>query len=232
MSIKRKTVCGKIFSLLFLTGFSLVSGLASASFIEDFNDGSAQGWTLEGLWHVTGNSPNGTQALGYVQDETTGTILNGNYNTAGERNSGTATTPTLTCGSSCLLSFDWLDQSEGSSFDILSLQIILPSEEVTLFSTQGVSTTSDYARYSEDLLSLVAPGGAFQLQFLFDTVDSIANDTAGARIDNILLETGPVASVPEPSPLLLLMGSLVGLIVSRCYQKCQSAPSTRGSTGS
>ena len=181
---------------------------------QDFNDGSAQGWSLNGLWHVTGNSPNGTQALGYVQNETAGTTLNGDFDTQAA-NSGTATTPTLTCGSSCLLSFDWLDESEGSSFDVLSLQMLLPSAEVTLFSTLNVSSTSNYANYSTDLLGLLAPGSSFQLQFLFNTVDSFANTAAGARIDNVTLDTGPVANVPEPSPLLLLLASLLGLAVSR-----------------
>lgn len=222
MKIMMKRVIGNMCGFLLLVGFGFTSGAANASYIEDFNDGSAQGWSLNGLWHVTGNSPNGTQALGYVQNETAGTTLNGDFDTQAA-NSGTATTPTLTCGSSCLLSFDWLDESEGSSFDVLSLQVLLPSIEVTLFSTLNVSSTSNYANYSTDLLSLLTPGSSFQLQFLFNTVDPVANTSAGARIDNVTLDTGPVANVPEPSPLLLLLASLLGLTVSRRWTTAPGA---------
>ena len=78
----------------FVSIFLLSSNVFSASVSENFDDGLAQGWVLDGLWHVTDNAPYGGTgyALGYVKDETSGVSPNGNYDT-GNQNFGAALTP-------------------------------------------------------------------------------------------------------------------------------------------
>lgn len=197
----------------------LAPSIATADFIDNFDDGLAQDWALTGLWHVTDNSPNGTPALGYVKDETPGTELNGNFDT-GERNSGTATTPLLACGVACSVAFDWLNDTEGgATYDVFSVYVLLNGSTQNILTATGAPNLN-YVPFFEDLLPIVGSGNTFQVQFFFDTVDSIANDGAGIRVDNFRFRNVelPITSVPEPSTLLLLWFGLLGLYFVRRHR--------------
>ena len=76
-------------ALALSTALALPFAASAATFTENFDDGLSQGWSLSGLWKITENNPNGTKALGYVQNESSGTDLDGNFDT-GATNSGTA----------------------------------------------------------------------------------------------------------------------------------------------
>ncbi|KMT64809.1 PEP-CTERM sorting domain-containing protein [Catenovulum maritimum] len=198
----------------------VVSGLANAGLItENFDDGEAQGWTLTGLWHVTGNNPNGTAgALGYVQGETTGTTLNGNFNTGGS-NSGTATTGLFQCldanAIGCSVNFDSLDSAETGTWDQLDVYLLHGGAQTLILDNNGGSAFNDsiYRTSSFDLSNLLGNDEQFQLRFSFATLDGLFNDYTGPRIDNFVVNTG--VEVPEPSTLAIFALSLVGLVARR-----------------
>ena len=205
----------KIIQLATLISISLFSSNAfSVSVSENFDDGFAQNWTLDGLWHVTDNAPFGGTgyALGYVKDETSGVIPNGNFDT-GSRNFSTALSPSASCPAACSLSFDYIKLTEsGSVFDILKISITQNSSEY-LIDTITSENISSYTSLSFDLTSL--PGldtmSSFNVEFYFDSIDSIGNDGAGVRVDNFSVGT-PTSVVPVPAAVWLFGSGLLGLI--------------------
>ena len=105
------------------------SGTAiTTEYVEDFEDGIANGFTLTGLWHVTQNYPNaGSNSLGFVQAETASSIPNGNYNTGSNLTQTIFSGPILITGTNPTLTFrafvgdEWDQGPEG--WDRLSASI-------------------------------------------------------------------------------------------------------------
>lgn len=183
----------------------------SVSVIENFDDGLAQGWSLDGLWHVTDNAPYGGTgfALGYVKDETSGPALNGNFDTS-SANSGTALSPNASCIGPCLLSFDYIKDTEGgSTYDTIDITIIQNSTD--FFASTITSDPTAYQPFSFDLTTLVGldTTSLFNVEFFFDTVDAISNGDAGVRIDNFSVGT-PVSAVPVPAAVWLFGSAIAG----------------------
>ncbi|QPG05257.1 PEP-CTERM sorting domain-containing protein [Salinimonas marina] len=202
----------------------LISGTCQAALItEDFDDGLAQGWTLTGLWHVTDNNPNGSAgALGYVKDETAGTTLNGNFNT-GSANSGTATSGALQCANpgnqGCSLSFDSLDGSEASIWDILDVFLIQNSVATQILANNGGAAFNDnmYRTSVFNIADFLASNDPFQVEFSFDTGDAILNNFPGPRVDNFALQTSN-ANIPEPATMALITLGLMALSTRKYRQ--------------
>jgi len=191
--------------------FFLSTNAYSVSVSEDFDDGLAQGWSLDGLWHVTDNAPYGATgfALGYVKDETSGPTPNGNFDT-GSANSGTALSPNASCIGPCLLSFDYIKDTEaGTIYDTMDISIIQNSTD--FFATTITSASSAYQPFSFDLTTLVGldTTSLFNVEFFFDTADLIGNDGAGVRIDNFSVGT-PVSAVPVPAAVWLFGSAIAG----------------------
>jgi hypothetical protein len=175
--------------------------VSAAAYSEDFDDGQAQGWTLDGLWKLTENNPNGTTALGYVQDETPGTTLNGNYDT-GVANFASASTPQLSCDDNCVLSFDWLDDSEeGEIFDRFDVFIDTADTTFRILSSGNFNNTQTYRQFTSagdsTINALFDSAEAFSVRFFFDTIDANFNSAPGVRVDNFRLTDGGTGG---PSP--------------------------------
>jgi hypothetical protein len=202
---------------------------ASVIYSEDFESGTAPGWTLLpffetrgfGLWHVTENAPaSGRFALGYVENETPGPTPNGDYaplppGLAG--NAGEAVSPAILLPSGPVaLYFDVLADinDDKIAFDRLILNgtygvidengihSIGESLASTSFVDGGkvaIPVNAGYTRIGIDISP--SAGHLFALDFVFNTFDGLENNGAGIRIDNIEIDTGPV--IPEPSTFVL-----------------------------
>ncbi|HCN29873.1 MAG TPA: hypothetical protein DIT64_14255, partial [Verrucomicrobiales bacterium] len=180
-----------------------VAGMAQAQttvYSQNFDSGTASGFTMNGLWHVTQNFPkSGGYSLGYVQGETAGSTPNGNYNT-GATNSGTALSPTFSIPAGSVLAFSVSSQTEADTdYDKFKVILIHNGLELVLVES-GVNLTNGGASYTDFSFDLSAYSGQTgQLKFTFYTIDDIFNDFAGVRVDNISL-----ASTPPVKPTVTL----------------------------
>jgi hypothetical protein len=187
------------------------SAWAGVIYEENFDDGVANGFTLNSLWHVTPNFPaSSPNALGYVQGESAGGTLNGNFDT-GAANSGSATSPSINIpGSGATLSFDALCACEGGlKFDLLSVNI-LHGVSTPVADSNAFNKDSDPSYGPVTILLGAFAGETIQIQFFFDTIDLNYNDFAGPRIDNIVVRTPDVVGIPEPGTVLLFASGLLG----------------------
>ncbi len=152
-----------------------------SGYLEDFNDGQAQGWTVTGLWHITNyksySSPN---SLAYNQESTH------NYDT-GSTNSGEAVSPSITLSSSPSLTFkSWYNtEEEGTSWDKKLLYISTDggSSWTQIYQVSGTSQQWQPITIS---LSNYA-GQTIKLKFKFDTIDNLCNNYGGWYIDDFVI---------------------------------------------
>jgi hypothetical protein len=107
---------------------------AAVVYSENFDSGTAMGFSMNSLWHVTSNFPDSlSSAQGYVQDETQpGAVLDGNYST-GSRSAGAATSPliALPTSSGITLSLNAVNFGEVSNlFDVLNISLLDSSSAI------------------------------------------------------------------------------------------------------
>ncbi len=144
---------------------------------EGFNSGIPSGWTASGLWHVTSACNTTTSCDGgtfayYGQDGTC------TFNT-GVTNAGSLTSPNfnIPSGSSATLEFCYKYDGEGGSpYDLAAVK-------VNGSQVWAASFAADWTPVSIDISSFA--GGSANVEFSFDTIDSIANDFLGFQVDGV-----------------------------------------------
>jgi archaellum component FlaG (FlaF/FlaG flagellin family) len=175
-----------------LSTISLAEGVLFADDIEAGQDG----WTCDGLWHITGHrSYSATHSWYYGIEDVW------NYDTGGS-NSGSLVSPPidLTGLSEAALSFwYWYEtEDQGSAWDQRWVLISVdggPPEPLEQLSEDDMNT---WQRHTADLSSYV--GHSVQIIFFFDTIDEIANDYEGWYVDDVTV-TG---FVPVPDPYITI----------------------------
>jgi hypothetical protein len=168
------------------TGWTPVAGVTAQT--EGFESGAATGWTITNSdanvgWQVSSKKAgSGTYALYY------GNPATGNFDN-GAANNGTAAMPalTLTAGKKASLVFSlWADIESGTSFDQLTVMVngatLWMMDQVTpIVMQQWTSVSVDLSTYA---------GAQVTIQFKFDTMDSIANETEGLYLDDVTIYHG------------------------------------------
>lgn len=148
---------------------------------EDGAEGGLGEWVATGLWHVTETAASeGTKSFWYGQEAT------GNYDTPGEANSGTLTSPVidLTGIENPVLAFDQLLDIESSqSFDQAQVRVFDvndPTVEIIAAKEKG----NTFGAFETRFVALTGLGGRqVQIELSFDTVDSVANTGQGWLVD-------------------------------------------------
>ncbi len=149
-------------------------------FFEDFDDGSADGWSLSGLWRVTScRSASSPNSLGYNQgscppDFDVGTT------------SGSAITPALSLPSGSTIEFtwdSWHDTESGTTYDKKLVQISTDGGSTWTTLHQEDGTQQTWNARSLDLSAYA--GQTVELRFHFNSVDGIANTGEGWYVDNV-----------------------------------------------
>ena len=210
MSLKTLGVSAAAIALL----CAIPAAASAGVYVQNFDSGSAPGFTMGGMWHVTSNFPSSPNyALGYVQGETAFSgSPDGNYDTAGSPNSGAAFsplialssvgTPTLTLNAVNFNEIgdspDYYDRLEiGVSLDGSTFDSLLASTSHYDGAASFFSSSSPGAPYQTLTFDLSAyKGQSIYLMFNYATIDAVDNFHPGARIDDISI-TG--TAVPEPA---------------------------------
>lgn len=210
--------------LAVVLSFGLSISQASAAIIhysEGFESGGAAGFTFSSsnssqFWHVTRNAPfAGTYALGYVHDETAGTVPNGSYAAtavgAGGPN-GLALSPWINLPASDEIWYSFaarVDDEPGTADgDLLKVGITTGSTFGTTVASSELGSGGvhipENAGYSSFLIDITQfAGQSIKLSFSF-AADTTENNYPGPRIDNLSVYTPEeVAVVPEPSSLTI-----------------------------
>jgi archaellum component FlaG (FlaF/FlaG flagellin family) len=184
------------------TTFSDVSATLSAIcvdeevlFADDIEAGQ-DGWTCDGLWHLTEHrSYSATHSWYYGIEDVW------NYDTGGI-NSGSVVSPPIDLtglsGASLTFSYWYETESQGSTFDqrrvLISVDGGFP-EPLEQLSGDDMNT---WQQHTTDLSSYV--GHSVQIMFSFDTIDEVANDYEGWYVDDVTV-TG---FVPVSDPYITI----------------------------
>jgi len=146
---------------------------------ENFDDSVANGWTLNGMWHLTSRRSNtATKSLWYGQEST------GNYDN-GATHTGTATTGTVTVPSTApKLSFkSWYQTEGGITYDQMFVEV---SNNGGTSWTSLLQVTDTMSQWNTEHLSLSSYAGQnIKLRFRFDTIDSAFNNYEGWYVDDV-----------------------------------------------
>jgi len=196
-SVKGKVVTGGR-----LNAYSSMLGVVPAeqpepvSVFDDNVESGLNGWALSGdtsLWHQTNNRFMSSYTAWYYGFESVF-----NYDT-GAKNQGSIVTPVidLTNTTSSVLTFwHFLDTEETAGFDKATVRI--SNDAGSTFTDVFTKPSSNGGFIQESLNISVYDGDMIQVQFAFDTVDSLYNDSEGWYIDDIRVEgqvADPVANI-------------------------------------
>ncbi len=155
-------------------------------FFEDFDDGTADGWALTGLWHVSGvcsTPPSTPNSLNYNKDSDC------TYDT-GSRTTGTATFDVdLTGRTAATLNFSHRFEKENYSagaYDIMRVQVSTDGGATWTSLRQWDSRNSNQLAWTAHSVDLdVFAGQGLKIRFFFDTVDHLYNKFAGWFLDDV-----------------------------------------------
>jgi hypothetical protein len=146
----------------------------------NFDDGTLQGWSVDGLWHVASHRSASAPNSVYYGDDTTMTFQ------TGSRTFGALTSPVLILSAAPSLEFDYFKKTEGgSTYDKLTVEISTDSGSTWTV----LSTLPDFdTGFSFQQIDLAAYANQpVHIRFYFDSKDSVGNDYEGCYIDNVLL---------------------------------------------
>lgn len=151
----------------------------------NFDDGTLQDWTADGLWHLSTCKASSAPFSVYYGIEPG--VPCGTFDTVGLPNSGSLTSPAIVLGATPSLSFSYSLAGECGVgavcfYDKLRVQISAGGPWITLEDlpdTGGVFTPKTY-----DLTADYA-GQTVQIRFFFDTIDAVGNTAEGALIDDV-----------------------------------------------
>ncbi|MGH2746792.1 MAG: S8 family serine peptidase [Actinomycetota bacterium] len=161
-------------------------GEGGAYFFEDFDDGSADGWELKGLWHVSSRCsapPSAPNYLGYNEDSDC------QYST-GSRTQGAATFDIdLTSKTAATLSFKHRFEKEnypGADYDRMRVLVSTDGGSSWARLRQWDSRDPDQLSWTQESFDLTRfVGGVAKIRFFFDSVNSKNNDFAGWFLDDV-----------------------------------------------
>ncbi|MEM1033902.1 MAG: hypothetical protein AAGN82_26440 [Myxococcota bacterium] len=175
------------------SGCTVANDLDCATCESTFDDGTLQGWTVTSTcspqiaWQPdTTRSHAGTHSL-YYGDAVTQT-----YACTGGTHSGTARSKMITLQPGTVgTSFEvFIDTEGGTAFDLLELWVLPANQKVwdrnDFSQGQLGDTGGQFINQSVDLTPYA--GQTIQLEFRFDTTDSIANSTEGVYIDSVITD--------------------------------------------
>ncbi len=177
--------------------FAASVGVSSTSTLlsEGFESGLPAGWSVTGLWHITGSCPqsapcDGSQ-WGYFGQDTTCTYATPN------RESGLLSAPAINLpaaapGRSIQLSYcSYLEREQANGYDLAKLLVNgLVADQPSANSIQWATRTVDLTPYA---------GQTVTIAWSFDTVDNFLNNFKGWQIDGVRL-TVTEATCTAPAP--------------------------------
>ena len=205
---------------LAVAGILIAAAPASAqTYSQNFDSGTAPGFTLNGLWHVSSNDPESPgYDLAFTQNETPDQQApDGNYEGLWD---STAFSSLISLGAGAhSLDLDAVNFNEIGDgpdyYDRLRIGVSLDGSSYAILAStstfDGAPTyfapSSPGDPYQHLTLDLSAYAGQnIYLAFNYSTLDSGDNDHAGARIDNIAVDGVVREAVPEPASWALMLG--------------------------
>jgi hypothetical protein len=164
------------------TGASEIQSGMATVFLDDVESGT-DGWTSNGLWHITDHrSFTSTHAWYYGQEGVW------NFDT-GVTNRGNLTSPTidLTSSTMAIMAFKYWYETEttGTSYDQRWIDISVDGGAFMPLVQFYNDPMDVWLNATIDLTGFA--GHVIQIQFRFDTIDSISNDYEGWYIDDVAI---------------------------------------------
>ncbi len=154
-------------------------------FFEDFDDGSAPGWTLDGLWHVTDSCetpPSSPNYLGYHRETAC------DYDT-GSRTSGEARFDVdLTDATVATLLFEHFFEVESFSgeYDVMRVEVSTDGGSNWDLIDQWDARDETNNAWSPESFALDSyTGGTLDIRFFFDSMDGQFNAQPGWHVDDV-----------------------------------------------
>jgi PKD repeat protein len=155
---------------------------------ENFDDGTADGWTLTGLWHLSGacsTPPSTPNSLNYNQGS-------GCTYFTGSRTSGMATVDLdLTGRSGATLDLTHRFVKElysAGAYDVMRIQASTDGGAIWTTLRQWDSRNPNQPAWTPHAVDLTLYAGrAIKLRFFFDSIDQNYNNYAGWFIDDVLV---------------------------------------------
>ena len=140
-----------------------------------------QGWTADGLWHVTNRRSSSAPHSAWY-----GQVATGNIDTGGI-NGGFITSPSLTLGSTAWLRFDYFNASGCASTACATDRLWVDIRRVGESTWTGVVELAGNTAFAPFVQSLTAWGGQpVQIRFRFDSVISTSGSNfEGPYVDNV-----------------------------------------------